>query len=147
VIGTAEDALSRQPLTKEDIERMTSNIGVTYAITYLFGTFTVIFFASTLTPKLLGIDLAYASHEYERELGAGKNQLPAGQFEAIRGLIARVHSVGPACAGSTVQELEARMVGVVIERVMRGTESVTLKPSLALQEGDHVAMAGRRAPR
>lgn len=42
VIGTASDALASQPLPKGEIARMTSNIGVTYAITYLIGTFTVI---------------------------------------------------------------------------------------------------------
>ncbi len=79
-IGTASDALASQPLPQEEIARMTSNIGVAYAITYLFGTFTVIFFASTLAPKLLGIDLAKASRDYERDLSGGVTEMPAGQF-------------------------------------------------------------------
>jgi aspartate-alanine antiporter len=143
-IGTASDALSAQPLAKEEIARMTSNIGVAYAITYLFGTFTVIFFTSTIAPKLLGIDLARASREYEEELGGGKSQLPAGQFEAFRAIVARVHVVSAGCDGRTVQELEAQMSGVVIERVIRGEESVAVEPNLTLKPGDRVAVAGRR---
>jgi putative transport protein len=143
-IGTAGDALSRQPLPKEEIARMTSNIGVAYAVTYLFGTFTVIFFASSVAPKLLGIDLNRASHQYEDELGGGKSQLPRGQFEAIRGVVVRIHIAGPGCAGRSVQELEEQMAGVVIERIMRGDEFVAVEPSLKLQPGDRVAVTGRR---
>jgi uncharacterized transporter YbjL len=54
-IGTAGDALASQSLPKEEIARMTANIGIAYAICYLFGTFTVIFFAS---PQLNAVTLA-----------------------------------------------------------------------------------------
>src|SRR5262245_9257256 len=144
VIGTASDALGQQPLAKDEIDRLTANIGVAYAITYLFGTFTVIFFASTLAPKLLGIDLATASQEYERELGGGQCKLPAGRVAALRGIVARVHQVGPSSDGFNVREIEERMEGVVIEQVVRGSTALALDPSLRLQAGDRVAVAGRR---
>jgi aspartate-alanine antiporter len=144
-IGTAGDALAAQPLPKEEISRLTSNIGITYAITYLFGTLTVIFFASTIAPRLLGIDIDRASHEYEQELGGGKSQLPAGQFEALRGVIVRIHVVSSKSAGRTVQELEEDLVGVVIEQVVRGGEPIAVEPSLTLREGDRVAVTGRRS--
>src|SRR5215469_15003182 len=115
VIGTASDALAASSLPKEDIARMTANIGVVYAITYLLGTFTVIIFASTLAPKLLGIDLATASREYERELGGSTSQLSAGQFAAVRNLDVRVYQVNSTSAGRTISELEGEMGGVVIE--------------------------------
>jgi putative transport protein len=108
VIGTASDALAAQPLSKEEIARLTSNIGVAYAITYLFGTFTIIFFASSLAPKLLGINLVQASQDYERDLGGGKSQLPEGQFNAIRGFVARVYEVRHASGGRIVRELVKR---------------------------------------
>jgi putative transport protein len=145
-IGTAGDALARLPLPKEEIARMTANIGIAYAITYLFGTFTVIFFASSLAPKLLGINLATASQEYERELGGGTAQLQPGQFAALRPLVARIHLVGPAAAGRTVRELEEQMDGVVIEHAMRGGNSIPIEPGMELQAGDRVAVAGRRGP-
>ncbi|HET7891374.1 MAG TPA: hypothetical protein VFL34_07610, partial [Candidatus Sulfotelmatobacter sp.] len=144
VIGTASDALASQPMPKEDIERMTANIGVSYALTYLFGTFSVIFFASSIAPKLLGIKLAQASEDYERVLGGGKSQLAAGQFEALRRIVARVHEVGVVATGRTVLDLERELNGVVIEEVLRGTQMIAVEPSLKLQIGDRVAIAGRR---
>jgi putative transport protein len=144
VIGTATDALSASSLPKEEIARMTANIGVVYAITYLFGTFTVILFASSLTPRLLGIDLATASREYERELGGGKPQLVAGQVAALRNIDARVHQVSSGSAGRTVAELEREMDGVVIEQVVRGSSALAMEPTLALRVGDRVAVAGQR---
>ena len=144
VIGTASDALAAQPLSKEEIARLTSNIGVAYAITYLFGTFTIIFFASTLAPKLLGINLVRASRDYERDLGGGITQLPEGQVNAIRGFVARVYEVRHASGIRIVRELEKEMNGVVIERVVRGATALAVEPTLQLQAGDRVAVAGRR---
>jgi aspartate-alanine antiporter len=145
-IGTAGEALASLPLPKEEIARMTASIGVVYAITYLFGTFTVILFATGLAPKLLGINLAAASRDYERELGGGRAQLPPGQFEALRGVVARVHDVGPAAAGRTVRELEQQMDRVVFERIVRGAGPIAVEPDVKLQAGDRVAIAGLRGP-
>jgi len=144
VIGTASEALAALPLSKEEVARLTSNIGVAYAITYLFGTFTVIFFASNLAPRLLGINLATASRDYEREVGGGDSQLPPGQFEAFRRVIPRVYDVSSSAAGRTVREMEEQMDGVVIERVMRGPTSVSVQQALTLEVGDRVVIAGRR---
>ncbi|HXW92862.1 MAG TPA: aspartate-alanine antiporter [Terriglobales bacterium] len=143
-IGTASDALATQPLPKEEIARLTANIGIAYAITYLFGTFTVIFFASSLAPRLLGIDLARASRDYEQELGGGPCQPSAGQFEAFRRVVARVYEVSIASDGRLVRDVEKELEGVVIERVVRGTQSISVEPTLKLHAGDHVAVAGRR---
>jgi len=144
VIGTASDALAASSLPKGEVARMTANIGVVYAITYLFGTFTVIFFASSLAPKMLGIDLATASREYERELGGGKPQVVGGQVAVLRNIDARVHQVSSECSGRTVGELEREMDGVVIEQVVRGATAIAVEPTLALRVGDRVAVAGQR---
>ncbi len=143
-IGTAAEALATLALGKEQIARLTENIGVAYAITYLFGTFTVIFFTSTLAPRLLGIDLPSASREYERELGGGNAQPPAGKVEAFRGVVARIHQVGSASIGHSIREIEEQMEGVVVECVVRGATAIVAEPTLKLQAGDRVAIAGRR---
>jgi putative transport protein len=143
-IGTASDALASQSLPKEEVARMTSNIGVAYAITYLFGTFTVIFFSSTLAPKLLGINLAQASRDYETELEGGVSQLPAGQFKALPAVVARVYQINSRSGGHKVQELERQMNGVAIEHVVRGATALAVEPGLRLEPGDRVAVAGRR---
>jgi len=49
-IGTAGEALQRLGLGADKIKELQANIGVTYAITYLFGMLTVIFFASRVAP-------------------------------------------------------------------------------------------------
>ena len=143
-IGTASDALASQPLPKEEIARMTANIGIAYAITYLFGTFTVIFLASSVAPKLLGIDLARASRDYERDLGGGTSPLPAGQFGALPAVVARVYQINSTSGGHMVRELEKQMEGVVIEQVVRGVNALAVEPGLKLQPGDRVAVSGRR---
>jgi AspT/YidE/YbjL antiporter-like protein len=56
-IGTAGEAMQRLGLAADKVKTLQANIGVTYAITYLFGMLTVIFFASRVAPRLLGIDL------------------------------------------------------------------------------------------
>lgn len=144
-IGTASDALATQPLPQEEIARMTSNIGVTYAITYLFGTFTVIFFASTLAPKLLGIDLTRASSDYERELSGGVVEMPAGHFKALPAVVARVYRINSRSGGHKVRDLEREVDGIIIEQVVRGATALAVQPDLTLQPGDRVAVAGRRA--
>jgi len=143
-IGTASDAIASQSLPQEEIARMTSNIGVAYAITYLFGTFTVIFFASGLAPKLLGINLPEAARDYERELSGGVSEMPAGQFKALPAVVARVFQINARSGGHKVQELEREADGIVIEQVVRGANALAVAPDLKLQPGDRVAVAGRR---
>jgi aspartate-alanine antiporter len=143
-IGTASDALASQTLSQEEIARMTSNIGVAYAITYLFGTFTVLFFTSTVAPKLLGINLAQASRDYERELSGGVSEMPAGQFKALPAVVARVYQINSRSGGHKVRELEQEIDGIVIEQVVRGATALAVQPDLKLQLGDRVAVAGRR---
>jgi aspartate-alanine antiporter len=143
-IGTASDALATQPLPKEEIARMTSNVGVAYAITYLFGTFTVLFFTSTLAPKLLGINLAQASRDYERELSGGVTELPQGQFKALPAVVARVYQINSRSGGHRVRELEQEIDGIIIEQAVRGATALAVQPDLKLQPGDRVAVAGRR---
>ena len=143
-IGTASDALASQPLSQEEIARMTSNIGVAYAITYLFGTFTVLFFTSTLAPRLLGINLAQASRDYERDLSGGVSEMPSGQFKALPSVVARVFQINSRSGGHKVRELEQEIDGIVIEQVVRGATALAVQPDLKLQPGDRVAVAGRR---
>src|SRR5215472_5868567 len=132
-IGTASDALATQPLPQEEIARMTSNIGVAYAITYLFGTFTVLFFTSTLAPRLLGINLAQASRDYERDLSGGVSEMPSGQFKALPSVVARVFQINSRSGGHKVRELEQEIDGIVIEQVVRGATALAVQPDLKLQ--------------
>ena len=41
----------------EEIKKLEANIGIAYALTYLFGMTAVMFFASRVAPRLMGVDL------------------------------------------------------------------------------------------
>ena len=69
-IGTAGEALHRLGLTADRVKALEANIGVTYAICYLFGMLTVIFFASPVAPRLMGIDLQAEARSLESTLGS-----------------------------------------------------------------------------
>ena len=57
IIGTAGNAISRLDLSADEKERLLNNIPVAYAVSYLVGTGFVVWFLSSLAPRLLGIDL------------------------------------------------------------------------------------------
>ena len=56
-IGTGSEAIRNLPISVEEKDRLISQIAVADALCYIFGTFGVIWFCSSLGPKLLGLDL------------------------------------------------------------------------------------------
>lgn len=93
-IGTAGEALHRMGLAPEHIKTLEANIGVTYALSYLFGMMTVILFASWVAPRLLRVDLREEAKKLERALGGDTGEkLQPGQFEPFGLLSARVYEV------------------------------------------------------
>ena len=105
-IGTAGEALQRLGLGADKIKELQANIGVTYAITYLFGMLTVIFFASWVAPRLMGIDLKSEAQKLEASLGGSGAKIKPGQFEAFGQIRARVYAVSAAEAiGMTVADM------------------------------------------
>src|SRR5262245_27954828 len=72
VIGTAGNTISGLDLPDAEKTRLLNNIPVAYAVTYLVGTTLVVWFLSSLAPKLLRVDLRAAARELEsRSGGAG----------------------------------------------------------------------------
>src|SRR5207344_1727107 len=53
VIGTASEAIRSLPISDEEKNRLVSQIPIADALTYIFGTFGVIFFCSYIGPWLL----------------------------------------------------------------------------------------------
>jgi len=139
-IGTAGEALHRLGLTAD------KNIAVTYAITYLFGMLLVIFFASRVAPRLLGIRLKEEAQKLEKELGGGDKNLEPGQFEAFGDFAARVYEVAAdsEAVGMTVGAIQDRFKGnVKVERASRkGSWMLKVTPELILQADDLVALGG-----
>ena len=57
VIGTAGEAIQRLPLPDAEKTALLNNIPVAYAVTYLIGTASLVWFIPTIGPKLMGINL------------------------------------------------------------------------------------------
>jgi len=141
-IGTAGEAMQRLGLAADKVKTLQANIGVTYAITYLFGMLTVIFFASRVAPRLLGIDLKREAQKLESTLGGSGTKLAPGQYDAFGALRARVYEVTQTEAvGMTVVDLEARF-DVRVEQAAHLEKRVDVTPDLTLQTGYRLALQG-----
>jgi aspartate-alanine antiporter len=141
-IGTAGEALTRLGLSPDKIQELQANIGVTYAITYLFGMLTVIFFASRVAPRLMGIDLKTEAQKLEASLGGSGIKLTPGQFEAFGQIRARVYEVSTDEAiGMTVADLQSRF-DVKVAQAAHLESRVAVTPDLVLQTGYRLALQG-----
>jgi putative transport protein len=143
IIGTAGDAIGRLGLGAEEAKRLQSNVAIGYAVTYVFGTIGVIFFARDIAPPLLGINLKQASADYEARMAGGDAPLKPGQFRVNLLRSARIFQAGDSAAGKTVAQIEQSLEGrCFVESVRRGSESLEGEPSLQVRKGDALLVAG-----
>lgn len=146
VIGTAGDAINRLPLPEAEKLRLVNNIPVAYAVTYLVGTVFLVWFLSSLLPRLLRINLREESRKLEVAL-TGKEELEPGILSSYREWDLRAFRVaGTGVAGRTVAEFEASFPGIrlFVERIRR--DGALMEPDLdvVLAAGDLVAVTARR---
>jgi putative transport protein len=98
-----------------------------------------------LGPKLIGVDLAAACADYERQMGARGTGLDPGAFSAYRSIELRAYRVD---TGSSLVGPEARQLfpglRVFIERVRRGDELIDAHADTVLCAGDVIAVSGPR---
>ena len=144
-IGTASEAI--RALSMDDAQKQTliSHIAVADAVCYIFGTAGLIWFCSSLGPKLLGINLKEESKKLESDLGIKRTKLgvaPAWQPIAIR---AYTIPIGAAIVGKTVDQAEQGVKGARIfaERIRRNGEVFQPVAATVLEAGDSVALLGR----
>jgi putative transport protein len=146
VIGTAGDTIARLDVPDAAKKRMLDNIPVAYAVSYLVGTGFVVWFLSSLAPRLLRVDLKAEA----RKLAAQMSSAPAseaGSQSAYREWDVRAMRLpaGP-MAGQTVEALEKAFAPdrVFVERIRRGTEILEAAPGSVVEAGDVLAIAARR---
>ena len=147
VIGTAADAINRLDIPEEQKQRELNNIPMAYAVTYLIGTAFVVWFLSTLAPRLLRVDLRAASRALQSE-SMGAAEIEPGVESGYRRWAFRAFRVeNPALDGRTVAALEARFGGerVFVERVRHGDEIAEAAPETVVRAGDVVALMALRA--
>lgn len=146
VIGTAGDTIARLDLPDAEKKRFLDNIPVAYAVSYLVGTGFVVWFLSSLAPRLLRVNLREESAKLEATLSAGPKSVP-GTLSAYRPWSLRTYriSVSP-LAGRTVGEIERSFAPdrIFLGRIRRGGEILESTPETVLREGDVVLLAARR---
>lgn len=145
-VGTASETLANMGLDSATLEKMQANIGVTYAVTYLFGFTLVVFFVSNIAPKMLGVKLEEAAKSFDQELGDVGENLDEGQEEALKQVVGRVFEVTQKQAvGKTVVEFEKQFDGfATIQQIKRHRRDIPVTPDVTLAIGDRVALLGKR---
>ena len=70
VIGTAGEAIQRLAIPDAEKTALLNNIPVAYAVTYLIGTASLVWFIPTIGPKLMGINLREEGARMQAEMRA-----------------------------------------------------------------------------
>jgi putative transport protein len=143
ILGSADDAIARLDADPEARRRLTDNVSVAYAVTYLFGTAGVAWFLSRIGPRLLGVDLPAACAALERSIGAvGEEE--AGETPASGPFLIRAFQAkGVTWEWATVGEVEAAHPGrLLIERIRYRGTVLEADPDTLIHPGDTLAVAG-----
>jgi putative transport protein len=146
VIGTAGDTISRLALPDAEKQRLLSNIPVAYAVSYLVGTGFVVWFLSSLAPRMLRVNLKAESRKLADTLSGGAPP-SAGVQSAYREWDVRAFRIGDS-------PLVHRTVGMVeksfapdrlfISRIWRDNGIVEPEADTIIEPGDVVTIAARR---
>jgi putative transport protein len=145
VIGTAGQAIQRLAIPEPEKLALVNNIPVAYAVTYLVGTATLVWFIPTIGPKLMRINLREEAAKLRGEGGGGAE---AGEeaLSAARTFDIRAYRVeNPDMIGRTIAEIEAlpKESRVFIARVRSGNRLFVAVPDLVIGKDDVVAVAAR----
>ena len=147
VIGTAGQTIERLDLPAEEKQRQLNNIPVAYAVSYLVGTGFVVWFLSSLAPRLLKVDLKAESRKLEQAMGAGKRSDVDGR-SAYREWDLRAFRIGESsrAVNRSVAEFERSFAPerVFVERIRRGDELIEPAGETLLRPGDTTVIGARR---
>jgi len=147
VIGTAGDAIQRLSLPDEEKTRLVNNIPIAYAVTYLVGTSAVVWFLTTLAPKILRVDL-----KKEAEKISGTNNLGDALFStnsAYEDWLIRAYKItNDRWSSVTVEVFEQMFPGarILVERIRKNGSILDPKPGTIIEKNDVVAIAARQGP-
>lgn len=145
VIGTAGNAISNLALPEAEKTRLMNNIPVAYAVSYLVGTSFVVWFLSSLAPRLLRVNLKEESRKLESKGATGGAQESAIR-SAYREWDVRAFRLPAAFEGRAVAEVEGSLAParVFLQRLRRGGELFDAVPETVLRAGDIVVIGARR---
>jgi putative transport protein len=146
VIGTASDAIQRLAIPDAEKAALLNNIPVAYAVTYLIGTASLVWFLPTIGPKLMKINLKEEGARMQAAI-AGAAELGLGVTSAARFFDMRAYRVtNPALVNKTVAQLEAlpQDARIFVARIRRAGEIVEATPATVILQDDVVAVMARQ---
>jgi putative transport protein len=145
VIGTAGETIARLNLPDTEKERLLNNIPVAYAVSYLVGTGFVVWFLSSLAPRLLGVDLKVESRKLEAKMSASPTQ-DSSRHSGYREWDIRAYRLADVSMNCHIADLEKSFMPerVFVERVRRNSKLVDATPETVLRADDIVAVVARR---
>lgn len=145
VIGTASESIQRLSIPEDQKTILLNNIPVAYAVTYLVGTTFLVWFLSSFAPKLLKIDLKFASRELEKKI-LGKTEDDNGLASAFEDWRIRAFKVTNAkWVGLSIGEIESTVTDsrVFVHRLRRDGKIIETNSATILNDGDVVSVMAR----
>ncbi len=145
VIGTASESIQRLSIPEDQKTILLNNIPVAYAVTYLIGTTFLVWFLSSLAPKLLKIDLKSASRELEKKL-LGKSEDDNGLASAFEDWRLRAVKVtNQNWVGLSIGDIEKTVTDsrIFIHRLRRAGNIIETNSATIIQEGDIISVMAR----
>jgi len=144
-IGVASDQINRLGLPVEQAKAYLDAMPIGYAVTYIFGTIGSAIVLAQIGPKLIGVDLAAACAEYEKQMGGGQVGQDPGVFSAYRQVELRAYRIDAASGltGKPVRELFPGL-RIFVERIRRGDRFIDADAASVLEPGDVVSISGPR---
>jgi putative transport protein len=145
IIGTAGDTITRLNVPDAEKNRLLNNIPVAYAVSYLVGTSFIVWFLSSLAPRMLGVNLKAESQKLENEISAKPSE-QSGSRSGYQEWDIRAYRLADAFAGCRISDLEKSFVleRVFVERIRRDSKLVDATPDTVLHAGDLMAVVARR---
>lgn len=146
VIGTAGEAIQRLAMPDAEKTAWLNNIPVAYAVTYLIGTASLVWFIPKIGPKLMRINLREEGARMQADI-AGPAEMGLGVVSGTRYFDIRAYRVTSlGLVNKTVAELEALPEAgrVFIVRIRHRGEIVEPTSASVIHQDDVVAVIARQ---
>jgi putative transport protein len=145
IIGTASEAINQLNIPAVEKTRLMNNIPVAYAVCYLVGTTFVVWFLSSLGPRLMRVNLREEGRRLQAKI-SGEDEQEPGVESAFQSFGIRAYQVtNERFVNKTVAELEALPGNfrIFISRVRQGGVIIEPEPTTIIHQGDVVAVMTR----
>lgn len=138
LIGTASEAINQLSLTDIEKTQLINNIPVAYAATYLIGATSLVFFMTTIAPKLLKVNLKEESEKLSQSL-TGETEREPGINSAYQRWIIRAYKItNEKWIGLTIAEFEKinSDLRIVIQRMRHNGDLIEPTPETIINKDD-----------